>query len=70
MDPGETFWTEDEIAEELRLYDKDEANETLEKLFQVRHTEHLARKQAVSDGGLSLRQAEVHFRFVDNEQEQ
>ncbi|CAM9287375.1 unnamed protein product [Ectocarpus sp. 12 AP-2014] len=35
VDPGETFWTEDEIAEELRLYGKDEANETLEKLFQA-----------------------------------
>lgn len=35
MDPGEEFWTEEEIAEELRLYGKDEANEALEKLFQV-----------------------------------
>lgn len=38
VDPGETFWTEDEIAEELKLYGKDEANETLEKLFQVQHS--------------------------------
>lgn len=36
VDPGEGFWTEDEIAEEQRLFGKDEANETLEKLFQVR----------------------------------
>ncbi|CAM9423223.1 unnamed protein product [Scytosiphon promiscuus] len=35
VDPGETFWTEDEITEELRLYGKDEANETLEKLFEA-----------------------------------
>ena len=35
VDPGEDFWTEEEIAEELRLYGKDEANEALEKLFQV-----------------------------------
>lgn len=36
VDPGEEFWTDDEIAEEQRLYGKDDANETLEKLFQVR----------------------------------
>lgn len=36
VDPGEVFWTEEEIAEEQRLYGKDEANETLEKLFQAR----------------------------------
>lgn len=35
MDPGENFWTEEEIMEEQRLYAKDEANETLEKLFQA-----------------------------------
>eukprot|EP00903_Cladosiphon_okamuranus_P010788 g10194.t1 len=35
VDPGEEFWTEEEIAEELRLYGKDEANEALEKLFQA-----------------------------------
>lgn len=35
VDPGVDFWTEEEIAEEQRLYGKDEANETLEKLFQV-----------------------------------
>ena len=42
------FWTEEEIAEEQRLYGKDEANETLEKLFQVgtcvRSTLHIIKK--------------------------
>lgn len=38
VDPGESFWTEEEIVEEVRLYGKDEANENLEKLFQVRGT--------------------------------
>lgn len=36
VDPGEGFWTEEEIAEEQRMYSRDEANETLEKLFQAR----------------------------------
>lgn len=52
MDPGDTFWTEEEIAEEQRLYGKDEANETLEKLFQVgrcvRSTGYIASKHSTN----------------------
>ncbi|CAM9467714.1 unnamed protein product, partial [Laminaria digitata] len=35
VDPGVDFWTEEEIQEEQRLYGKDHANETLERLFQA-----------------------------------
>lgn len=36
VDPGVDFWTEEEIQEEQRLYGKEHANETLERLFQVK----------------------------------
>lgn len=48
MDPGESFWTEEEIAEEVRLYGKDETNENLEKLFQVRCKIELAKRDRIS----------------------
>ncbi|CAM9744332.1 unnamed protein product, partial [Sphacelaria rigidula] len=43
VDPGVDFWTEEEVVEEQRMYAKDEANETLEKLFQARAIKGICR---------------------------